>query len=87
MLLILGSLRLIDVIVLLFTQAFTHLANLFFKLQKLLVSHIVRVNVHSTLIMHGYHHIPQVFHIHGSVLFVSALYIGLPFFLLVPLVA
>ena len=57
--------------VLILADALGDLANLFLQLQKLLICHIIRVDVHASLIMHPNHHVFQVFHVHDAVFLTS----------------
>lgn len=59
--------------VLIFADALGNLADLLLQLQKLLICHIIRVDIHSSLIMHPYHHVLQVFHVHNAIFLTSML--------------
>ena len=52
-------------IVIFFLHSFWHFSNFVFKLQKLLICHIIRVNIKSPLILHGHYHISEIVRINN----------------------
>lgn len=59
--------------ILIFADALGNLTHFLLQLQKLLICHVVRVDINATLIMHAHHHVFQVFHVHDAIFLISIL--------------